>query len=188
MDIDGADGDGEEARHLKWDEANLYLTEQDRGHTMKIDEPKTPYVRQYDPAEDEEEMAGIDAGGMMVDELDDATGRQVPGATNHSGSDKVTATTNGRPLKTHRESSIPDLDLGEPEEPVHERAGSEGESRRVMVDEGAMFGHVPEEVAEESLSAEERRRLREFDNRRKAHYDMHNVRDVLGWVLLRFCG
>jgi len=181
MDIDGTDGDGEEARHLKWDEANLYLTEQDRGHTMKIDEPKTPYVRQYDPAEDEEEMAGIDAGGMMVDELDDASGRQVPGATNHSGSDKVTATTNGRPLKSaRRDSSIPDLDLGEPEEPVHERVGSEGESRRVVVDEEAMKGHVPEEVAEESLSAEERRRLREFDDRRKAHYDMHNVRNVLG--------
>lgn len=174
------DIDGEEARHLKWDEANLYLTEQDRGHTMKIDEPKTPYVRQYDPAEDEEELAGIDAGGMMVDELDDASGRQVPGATNHSGSDKVTTSTTNGNSRPRRENSIPDLDLGEPEEPVHERVGSEGESRRVVVDEEQITGHVPEEVAEESLSAEERRRLREFDNRRKAHYDMHNVRDVLG--------
>ncbi|EMR10267.1 hypothetical protein PNEG_01532 [Pneumocystis murina B123] len=33
---------------LKWDEANLYLTEQEKTSTMKITEPKTPYTRQYD--------------------------------------------------------------------------------------------------------------------------------------------
>jgi protein phosphatase inhibitor 2 len=44
---------------LKWDEANLYLTEQERSSTMKITEPKTPYAKQYEPSEDEddEEMA-----------------------------------------------------------------------------------------------------------------------------------
>lgn len=35
---------------LKWDEANLYLTEQEKTSTMKITEPKTPYTRQYDPS------------------------------------------------------------------------------------------------------------------------------------------
>lgn len=33
---------------LKWDELNLYLTEQEKTSTMKITEPKTPYTRQYD--------------------------------------------------------------------------------------------------------------------------------------------
>ncbi|OLL24953.1 Protein GLC8 [Neolecta irregularis DAH-3] len=37
---------------LKWDEANLYLTEQDRTATMKIMEPKTPYAGRYDPSQD----------------------------------------------------------------------------------------------------------------------------------------
>lgn len=30
---------------LKWDEANLELTEAQKDSTMKVDEPKTPYVR-----------------------------------------------------------------------------------------------------------------------------------------------
>lgn len=38
---------GEE--HLKWDEINLYKTEQEKAATMKIDEPKTPYEGGFDP-------------------------------------------------------------------------------------------------------------------------------------------
>lgn len=34
---------GVDNEHLKWDEANLYLTEQEKNATMKITEPKTPY-------------------------------------------------------------------------------------------------------------------------------------------------
>jgi protein phosphatase inhibitor 2 len=45
-------------QRLQWDEANLYLTEQERTSTMKITEPKTPYARHYEPSEDEDdEMA-----------------------------------------------------------------------------------------------------------------------------------
>ncbi|KAL1935129.1 hypothetical protein VTP01DRAFT_4269 [Rhizomucor pusillus] len=43
--------DGVEAR-LKWDEANLEYNEGQKDSTMKIDEPKTPYIR-YDPEKDE---------------------------------------------------------------------------------------------------------------------------------------
>ncbi len=46
------DDDFESSQRLKWDEANLYLTEQERSSTMKITEPKTPYAKHYDPAED----------------------------------------------------------------------------------------------------------------------------------------
>lgn len=35
--------------HLKWDELNLYRTEQEKAATMKIDEPKTPYEGGFDP-------------------------------------------------------------------------------------------------------------------------------------------
>lgn len=43
-------GDEEhEHEHLKWDEINLYKTEQEKAATMKIDEPKTPYEGGFDP-------------------------------------------------------------------------------------------------------------------------------------------
>lgn len=35
--------------HLKWDEINLYKTEQEKAATMRIDEPKTPYEGGFDP-------------------------------------------------------------------------------------------------------------------------------------------
>ncbi|KAI8097079.1 uncharacterized protein BX664DRAFT_292391 [Halteromyces radiatus] len=38
--------------HLKWDEDNLMLTEQQKDSTMKVDEPKTPYIR-YDAQTDQ---------------------------------------------------------------------------------------------------------------------------------------
>ncbi|KAL5606630.1 hypothetical protein BROUX41_003027 [Berkeleyomyces rouxiae] len=54
----------ENAPRLKWDEANLYLTEQERTAKMKIDEPKTPYARHYNPDDDpsDEEIPGMDLG------------------------------------------------------------------------------------------------------------------------------
>ncbi|EGV63442.1 hypothetical protein PSN45_004273 [Yamadazyma tenuis] len=54
--------------HLKWDEVNLYQTEQEKAATMKIDEPKTPYERGFDPTgeyyqdDDEEEIPGFELG------------------------------------------------------------------------------------------------------------------------------
>lgn len=44
-----ANGTGESNDHLKWDEINLYKTEQEKAATMKIDEPKTPYEGGFDP-------------------------------------------------------------------------------------------------------------------------------------------
>ncbi|SAM07426.1 hypothetical protein [Absidia glauca] len=42
----------EKDSHLKWDEDNIMLTEQQKDSTMKVDEPKTPYIR-YDAATDQ---------------------------------------------------------------------------------------------------------------------------------------
>ncbi|KAI9247708.1 hypothetical protein BDA99DRAFT_525810 [Phascolomyces articulosus] len=44
--------DSAESRGLKWDEANLEMNEEQKDSTMKIDEPKTPYIR-YDPETDQ---------------------------------------------------------------------------------------------------------------------------------------
>lgn len=152
MDVD------ENSPRLKWDEANLYSTELERDAKMKIDEPKTPYVKQYDPAEDEEEIEALDTDNIVVDELDKAKGRKSSGA----GTSK---------------EAIPDLDIGEAEEPM-ERTQSDGE-KRVMVDPGADHSAHGEEP-EESMTAAERRKHQEFEERRKRHYEMHNVKDMLG--------
>ncbi|CAK7225333.1 hypothetical protein SBRCBS47491_005852 [Sporothrix bragantina] len=61
-------GDGQ---RLKWDEVNLYLTEQDRTATMKIDEPKTPYAQHYDPAEDPSDDEDL-GGGLSLGEPEEA--------------------------------------------------------------------------------------------------------------------
>ncbi|WVQ79489.1 hypothetical protein IAT38_001588 [Cryptococcus sp. DSM 104549] len=56
-DEEGAEGilvDGERVpgEHLQWDEANIALTEIQKDSLMKIDEPKTPFVR-YDAVNDQ---------------------------------------------------------------------------------------------------------------------------------------
>jgi protein phosphatase inhibitor 2 len=66
----GGDAEAEESsQRLKWDEANIYLNEQDRTATMKINEPKTPYAKHYDPTEDpsdEDEAMGDGEGGDEI--------------------------------------------------------------------------------------------------------------------------
>ncbi len=68
------DDDFESSQRLKWDEANLYLTEQERSSTMKITEPKTPYAKHYDPAEDPSD-GEIDGDVDMDHRKDD----EIPG-------------------------------------------------------------------------------------------------------------
>ena len=77
---------------LKWDEANLYLTEQQKSSTMKINEPKTPYTRRYDPSEDPSDDEGVEQ--MQIDNPEGTTDDSIM-----AGID-----------------DIPGLDLGEPAE------------------------------------------------------------------------
>ena len=139
---------------LKWDEANLYLTEQEKSSTMKIDEPKTPYAKHYDPAEDEDEVHALDADEIMVDELEMSKARQ--------------GRSPGKSAKA-KEEEIPGLSLGEPEEAVPEQDFGEGE-RKVHVTGEEHVG----------LSAEEREKHRKFEEMRKRHYEMKNVAILLG--------
>ena len=55
----GADDDLAGNQRLQWDEANLYLTEQERTSTMKITEPKTPFVHSIEGLYDEENESGL---------------------------------------------------------------------------------------------------------------------------------
>jgi protein phosphatase inhibitor 2 len=140
---------------LKWDEANLYLTEQEKSATMKIDEPKTPYARQYDPAEDEEEMGMLDAEDLKVDELEmekalmgRSPGKQARGA---------------------KEEEIPGLSLGEPEEEIPDDYADESKK--------AVHVRAEEHVG---LSQEELEKHKKFEELRKKHYEMKNVANLLG--------
>ena len=148
---------------LKWDEANLYLAEQGKTSTMKINEPKTPYAKRYEPAEDEEEMRTLDAEELVVDELD-----RVGGGERSSF------------RTTTRDSEIPGLTLGEPEIPseavpdqrgrIHRSSSAKGEKQVVMDasggedDDGEHDGTV---------------RHREFEEMRKKHYEMGDVKGLL---------
>ncbi|KAH7318146.1 hypothetical protein B0I35DRAFT_478683 [Stachybotrys elegans] len=144
------------SQRLKWDEANLYLTEQERTATMKIDEPKTPYAKHYNPAEDpsdeDEEADPLDA----------------------SAADRKTA-------RRGAEDDIPGLSLGEPEEevpapPPMVRQNSGSEKSVHVDDESFSDGHD----GLVGLSAEEREKHRKFEELRKKHYEMGNVAQLLG--------
>jgi protein phosphatase inhibitor 2 len=150
----------ENSPRLKWDEANLYLTEQQRDSTMEITEPKTPYAKQYDPAEDDDEIEAINASEVVVDELDQAKGK-----------------------KASRDTDIPDIDIGEPENPALEHSRTPESERRVMVepdqhDEG-FHGEEPAD-----LPPEERAKHAKFEAARKKHYEMKNVKNLLGYVAI----
>ncbi|KAI4744533.1 hypothetical protein E4T50_05104 [Aureobasidium sp. EXF-12298] len=148
---------------LKWDEGNLFLNESQMGGKMKIDEPKTPYVGRYDPDEDEATSA-LNPDDLMVDELDKAQVLEGDGSSN----------------RKPREVDIPDLDLGEPEQDTLERRHSDSE-KRVVVDpdqmdiDGARHGETPENIPQE-----EREKHEKFENMRKKHYEMHNIKNLLG--------
>jgi len=158
---------------LKWDEANLYLNEQEKSATMKIDEPKTPYAKRYNPDEDELEedieANSLDADDLVVDELD-----------------KVKA---GGNTRRAREDDIPGLELGEPEEAIPSRGGQPGHLSRSNSVQGekqvlvkpemndGLGGHGEQYVG---MSAEEREKHKKFEEMRKKHYEMKGVAGLLG--------
>jgi protein phosphatase inhibitor 2 len=165
-----AGDEDENSPRLKWDEANLYLTEQEKSSTMKIDEPKTPYAKKYDPSEDEEpELRTLDMDEIVVDELDKV-----------KGSSSVSRT---------KEDEIPGLELGEPEEAVPDqhaddgrlvRSASQRGEKQVVVDplpDDGLGGH-----GEGYLSREESEKHRKFEEMRKRHYEMRDVKGLLGYV------
>ena len=170
-----------EKMRLKWDEANLYLTEQEKSSTMKITEPKTPYQFSEDlPPEEEdegEEDVGIDPKFVNVDEFDMAQSKQ-------------------NKKKPGRVSEIPGLELGDPEE-EYVIGGDEEDDRIVGGDglsrEGSSTSGKHVSVSRESSeegqervgmpTKEEMAKHRQFEERRKRHYEMKEIKGLLGYVV-----
>lgn len=168
-ETDGIAAAEEGGMRLKWDEANLYLNEGQMGGKMKIDEPKTPFVRQSDPVleDEDEEPSNIDPNQLAVDELEMK-----------------------KPAQQHKkpsQSDIPGLDLGEPEiAPRVQRRDSDGE-RRVTVGEQMDMddqGHHGEDQS--GMSKEEMEKHKKFEEARKKHYEMKNIKNLLGYVSSQF--
>ena len=159
---------------LKWDEANLYLAEQESGGRMKITEPKTPYQYGDAMAEDEEEDVAIDPRYVNVDEVEMAKA--------------------SRSSKKHRESEIPGLELGDPEEDVSptdlaqndriSRIASSSGSREsskekhVSVSEGSDRDGSRDQ--EEVPTGQDEEAHRHFEEQRKKHYEMRDIKSLLG--------
>lgn len=168
----------EASQRLKWDEANLYLTEQERSSTMKITEPKTPYAKQYDPTEDPSDAED------GYEEFPEADRMEVD--VDGSGVRRKAA-------RKAAESDIPGLSLGEPEEAVPEASEARGSTttttagKTVHVDDEAGHGHGHGGEEEDGyfgdgvgLSPEEAEKHRKFEEARKRHYEMRNVAQLLG--------
>lgn len=159
--------DPSEKQRLQWDEANLYLAEQESGGRMKITEPKTPY--QYGDAMDVDEDEGdvaIDPRFVNVDEVDLAKKKK----------------------KKSQEADIPGLDIGEAEDTATSglendrivRGGSlsreSSKDKHVSVSGGS--DDFQERVGMPSEEDEEKHR--HFEEQRKKHYMMSSIKNKLG--------
>lgn len=233
--VSGASGEGGE--RLKWDEANLYLNENEKTPKMKIDEPKTPFVRKYDPsAEDEDDpMTGGSMGGGGGDSLGLDGGHRGGGEGDEEGTpggrlsvvgrdgeleeeedaasvinpdallvDELDAAAGHRrrDARRTRESDIPGLDIGEPEEsgesqPQSQEMGlgggdamirrsSSGREKSVTLQPSTPAagerGLQQGRAAELGVGAAEADKHRRFEERRRRHYEMGNVKELLGLV------
>lgn len=96
--------------HLKWDEINLYKTEQEKAATMKIDEPKTPYEGGFNPE-----------GEYYRDDGDDATS-EIPdfslGEGQFDNDEKVEESLNGGRVLPAEEPEEKDETEEEEEKPL----------------------------------------------------------------------
>ncbi len=168
-----ADDDPNKMR-LQWDEANLYLAEQEKGGRMKITEPKTPYQHGDQGAmeeDEEEEDVAIDPRYVNVDEFDLAKNKS---------------------MRKPRESEIPGLDIGEPEDEFAQEPGQEnarvlrsgsGSLSRGSSNEKHVSVSGDDEGFQEGVgmpTREEQEKHRHFEEQRKKHYEMRDVKGMLG--------
>jgi len=150
----------ENSPRLKWDEANLYLTEQQKSSTMKINEPKTPYAKRYDPSEDADEIKKIE--------------QEEAEQTARTGIQRTPSKSRVRYMQA-KEEDIPDLELGEPENPYVKAKDS---PKQVVVAEG-YFGDRVDQNDDQDDDEEDEEKHARFMELRKKHYEMKAVKDLL---------
>ena len=134
---------------------------------MKITEPKTPY--QYGDGgamdEEEEEDVAIDPRYVNVDEVDMAKNKSQ---------------------KKHRESEIPGLDIGEPEDEMAQEGAQDNDrimrsgslSREGSKEKHASVSGISDQVG--MPTREEQEKHRQFEEQRKRHYEMRDIKGLLG--------
>ncbi|SPN98952.1 related to Glc8 protein [Cephalotrichum gorgonifer] len=123
----------ESSQRLKWDEANLYLTEQERTPKMKIDEPKTPFAKGYDPLDDPSDIEdGLDLGEPE---------RQVPERRLSDGSRKA--------VHVADQDQHEELGMTAEEKEKHEKFEKMRKSHYEMRNAVQLLGHTEELLDEE---------------------------------------
>ncbi|KAK9461128.1 uncharacterized protein V1516DRAFT_336896 [Lipomyces oligophaga] len=146
-----------EEERVKWDEANIYLTEQERTAKMKITEPKTPFAQSVDPSE-------------LVDYSDsEIEGMTLNGINGHR--------------KRRVSEEVPELDLGDPEEPIDSGIDTMNNGRilkeNIEPDLGAGKESTESEAGQGSEEMEtEEERHRRFADMRKKHYEMKGALEL----------
>ncbi|OWZ42533.1 hypothetical protein C361_03634 [Cryptococcus neoformans Tu259-1] len=180
--------------HLQWDEANIALTEVQKDSLMKIDEPKTPYVR-YDAINDQ--VLPNDSDVPSFDLEDDKAPRSPTAPLSPRNSigaspDQVARNTlmNSQPPRrpsssTSTSSRSPSFSLptkGHPVRPgsssprtstgsIHSANGSVGgmELGATAANTAANSGEVFSD-SEEEMDEETKARHKEFEKKRNSHY------------------
>ncbi|KAI9105489.1 hypothetical protein DFS34DRAFT_599651 [Phlyctochytrium arcticum] len=130
-------------RGIHWDEDNIMLTEAQKNATMKITEPKTPYIR-YDSAND---MVLGSTGSVPPMELSDAI--YSAQQQQHSSHPSISGGSDVESGASESESS----------------SGRKPQQRRVSVDEW-------DDSEDENEDPEDLERHKQFEAMRSQHYNM----------------
>ncbi|KAF9924198.1 hypothetical protein FBU30_005793 [Linnemannia zychae] len=142
----------ERAPRLKWDEENLTTTEAQKDSTMKVDEPKTPYVY-YDPHQDKViNIDDIDA--LLLDEQKHpsmlktfSTPSDMEGIA-YDGGDRVGNVGNGENSDEWEESNDEDVEL--PSKKMDHGKFAKMRAEHYQMKQALKLGH---KLAEEELNA-----------------------------------
>lgn len=142
----------EPSQRIMWDEANLYLTEQERSSTMKIDEPKTPYAKHYDPAEDpsddELDEAGEPKSRNGMDDIPDMCLGEPEEAVPEQPAQSKTVHVDERDVEGHVTEDEEFAHLSPEDREKHRRFDEARKRHYEMRDVAQLLGH-PEDVLDD---------------------------------------
>ncbi|WVF68693.1 hypothetical protein IAT40_003465 [Kwoniella sp. CBS 6097] len=182
------DGERVPGDHLQWDEANIALTEIQKDSLMKIDEPKTPFVR-YDAENDRilDEIPSFDLGTdpaprspstpltpSQSSAPDSPNNRQTehntlinsqqppprrPSSTSSSRSASFSLPTKDRPVRPGSSSS------SSPKPTVPAPLGVGATAANTAANSGEVFSD-----SEDEMDEEQKAKHKEFEKKRNSHY------------------